>query len=309
MIAKKFILLLSFVILIYPIAHAQEEQLEEESAAVSLEDYTDEFQEKFFEALKQKGIENYDKAINLFLACKNLDPDSDVVDHELAKVYFADKKNMEAQEYASNALISEPGNFWFLSTLVMIMEEQGSVIENIKDHIPFGDEKLQHNLALLYYRKNNYKGALTVLESLRKSTFTEELMMKIRDSHEKSTVISEGVMATPGAPTESKDPFESFTTKIKELIELKDYTTLEKEASEALESFPSQPYFYYAMGMALHNNGKSEKAVEQLEYALDYLLDDAELAYKIYSELAAVHTVLGNTIKANMYLSKLKSGS
>lgn len=38
---------------------------EEESAEISLELYSDEFQEYFFEALKQKGIENYDKAINL----------------------------------------------------------------------------------------------------------------------------------------------------------------------------------------------------------------------------------------------------
>ena len=35
--------------------HAQEE---EESAAISLEENIDEFQEHFFEALKQRGIEN-----------------------------------------------------------------------------------------------------------------------------------------------------------------------------------------------------------------------------------------------------------
>ena len=51
--------------------YAQEEQ---ESAEVYLEEYTDEFQENFFEALKQKGIQNYDRAVDLFLKCKQLEP-------------------------------------------------------------------------------------------------------------------------------------------------------------------------------------------------------------------------------------------
>ncbi|NNL03175.1 MAG: hypothetical protein HKP39_12950, partial [Eudoraea sp.] len=69
---------------------------EEESAEVYLEDYTDEFQEAFFEALKQKGIENYDKAINLFLECKRLDITSNVVDFELANSYLANKQPIMA---------------------------------------------------------------------------------------------------------------------------------------------------------------------------------------------------------------------
>ena len=35
---------------------------EEESAEFFLEEYTDEFQNLFFEALKHKGIQNYDRA-------------------------------------------------------------------------------------------------------------------------------------------------------------------------------------------------------------------------------------------------------
>ena len=35
-----------------------------------LGDVSDGFQTAFFEAIKQKGIENYDKAINLLVKCK-----------------------------------------------------------------------------------------------------------------------------------------------------------------------------------------------------------------------------------------------
>ena len=49
---------------------AQEEEPDinvEETAELFLEDYSDDFQEYFFEGLKQKAIENHDKAIHLFL--------------------------------------------------------------------------------------------------------------------------------------------------------------------------------------------------------------------------------------------------
>ncbi|NNK10272.1 MAG: hypothetical protein HKP08_02920, partial [Flavobacteriaceae bacterium] len=88
----------------------------EESAEISLEENTDEFQELFFEALKQKGIENYDKAINALLKCKEIDPQSHVVDHELAKTYQLNNQFALAQEYALLALNSQAENLWYLNT-------------------------------------------------------------------------------------------------------------------------------------------------------------------------------------------------
>ena len=69
------------------------------------------------------------------------------------------------------------------------------------------------------------------------------------------------------------------------------------------------PWVYYYYGLALHRNGKSSEAAGILESALDFLIDNNDLQQKIYKELAAVYTALGNPSKANMYLSKIKSGS
>ena len=41
---------------------------EEESAELFLEEYTDEFQNLFFEALKQKGIQNYQLLVKIEVA-------------------------------------------------------------------------------------------------------------------------------------------------------------------------------------------------------------------------------------------------
>ena len=144
---------------------------EEESAELYLEDYTDEFQEVFFEALKQKGIENYDKAINLFLDCKRLEPENTVVDYELAKVYLLEKDFVSALEYSLASLNSEPANYWYLNTLLDVLLGQGRSIDEFKERIPYNDESLKENLALLYYKRSNYEAALAVLKELKDAGF------------------------------------------------------------------------------------------------------------------------------------------
>ncbi|MEL6483725.1 MAG: hypothetical protein AAFP96_02625, partial [Bacteroidota bacterium] len=91
---------------------------EEESAELFLDEYTDEFQETFFEGLKQKGIQNYDRAIQLFLDCKQLDAENPILDYELARAHFKNKTYVEAQEYGITALRTDPTNYWYLETLV-----------------------------------------------------------------------------------------------------------------------------------------------------------------------------------------------
>ncbi len=279
----------------------------EESAEVFLEEYSDMFQESFFEALKQKGIENYDKAANLLLECKLIDKENHVVDHELAKVYLIDKKYIQAREYAIAALLSEPENLWYLNTLVDVVQMQGSLLENIKSSIPFGNYTLKQNLALIYFRQKNYEGALRVIRDIKKSTFTEELSSKINDSIKKRDSKKEKEQVTSRSRV-TVNPLEGLKGQISKLINKNDWSALKELSDEALENYPSQPYFYYANGYALNRVAKHSEAVEVLETALDYILDDDLLLNRIYQELADAHTALNNSTKANMYIRMIKPG-
>ena len=59
----------------------------------------DKYQEYFFEALKQKGIENYDRSIKALLKCIDLDDSESVLYFELGKNYVL-LKNFGAAEEA-----------------------------------------------------------------------------------------------------------------------------------------------------------------------------------------------------------------
>lgn len=291
---------------------AQEEAPEidvEQSAEVFLEEYSDDFQENFFEALKQKGIENYDKAVNLLLKCKQLDDANRVVDHELAKAYYEDKKYTIGEGYAVEALTSEPDNPWYLETLVDILEKQGNSIDAVAARIPFDNAKLKENLALTYFKRGKYEYALEVLKEVKKSIFSEDLTSKINDSIEKIEAQRTSTSFSVENPNAiAKNPVQGYQLRIKGLIRTNSHTILLQVSEEALETYPSQPFFYYAQGYALNKASKPKKAIEVLEAGLDYLVNDIPLANKFYTELAAAYTATYNTVKANMYLSKIKPG-
>lgn len=305
---KKFLLwtVLGASIFTQSSIYAQEEQ---ESAEVYLEEYTDEFQENFFEALKQKGIQNYDRAIDLFLKCKQLEPNNSVVDYELAKSYLLDKKYIQAQQYAIEALLSEPTDYWYLDNLLTVLDKQGSPVESIKTQIPFDNRKLRENMAVVFFKTKKYQEALKVLEELGNTPLTDELTRKINDSLQKENdrpmtapVVKENVEGMEDSPVDL------LKSQIEALLAQSNYEEMLALSQEALDTYPLQPYFYYAYGTALNNTGNSNKAIEVLLSGLDYLLDDGRLENNIFKELSKAYTKIGNTQKANEYLNKINSG-
>jgi tetratricopeptide (TPR) repeat protein len=305
----RYIFLFALGLFLIPIpSSAQENDIkEEESSEVFLEEYTDEFQEKFFEALKQKGIENYDRAVNLFLECKRLDPNNSVLDHELAKAYLASKQLVLAQQYAIAALVDRPDNFWVLNTLVTIVQRQGSPLDVVRDKIPFNNSMLQENLAMIYFRQENYENALKLLNGMKNNAFSRELTSKINNSI-RSMERLENQRDTVIVKVEKENPMDNYVSIISGYLEKGDFKNAEAISVEAMENFPAQPYFYYANGLSLNRGKKHKEAIAVLELGLDYLLDDVDLANEMYKELVDANNALGNSSKANMYLSKIKTG-
>lgn len=291
--------------------YAQEDQeiQVEESSEVFLEDYSDEFQENFFEGLKQKGIQNYDRAINFLLECKRLQPENNVVDFELAKAYYLDKKNEVAQEYAIEALKDDPENYWYLHVLVSILKEQGNDVTVVESQIPYDNSILKENLAKIYFKEGSLELALKVLKTLKNSKSGTLLAKKVNDSLEKQEENKQTFSYTVTEENSGSSSIENYKNRIAGLMKMTGGNlSLLQVTEEALESYPSQPYFYYANGYALHKSGKSRDAIEILETALDYMINDIPLANKIYQELSDAYNAISNPAKANMYLSKVKPG-
>ena len=287
-------------------AHAQIEV--EESAEVFLEDYSDAFQEKFFEALKEKGIENTDRAINLLLECKAMEPDYVVLDHELAQAYLTTGELNNAMEFALECVIAEPENYWYANTLIKIMIRRNISMDQLQSTIPINNEELARNLTQSLFTNKRYKEALALANGLSPSPQTLHLIAKIEDSIAERALKKTSVTKEEKEPEVQNDPVTEYRIQLIKKMEENAVQEVLSMAMEASETYPSQPFFYFAHGWALHQQGEHKRALRSLETGLDYLIDDDALANSFYKVLASTHKSLGNASKANMYLSKVKSG-
>ncbi|KUJ62584.1 cytochrome C biosynthesis protein [Flavobacteriaceae bacterium CRH] len=129
---------------------------------------TDEYQDSFYESLKQKGIENYDKAIVSLEKCIKLKPNDAVAYFELGKNYLALKKYPDAQSSFEKATQLDPKNKWYWLGIYDVSFETKNyplAIEIIQKIIPF-DEEYKDDLISLYMITNQYDNALLTINEM-----------------------------------------------------------------------------------------------------------------------------------------------
>ena len=137
---------------------------------------TDDFQTAFFESLKQKGIENYDKAIVSLEKCLKLSPDNDVVLFEMGKNYLLQKEFKKAAEAFENASKINPKNKWFLNgsyDVAFQTDDFEKAIEIVQKLIAF-DSNFKEDLASLYMKTKQFDKALNVINQLNAEVGTSE---------------------------------------------------------------------------------------------------------------------------------------
>ena len=164
---KYYILVLLFGILIFP-QHQYAQVNFNQTPDDDLGNVEDRYQELFFEALKQKGIENYDRAIKALLQCVQLDNSEAAVYFELGKNYVQLKNFGAAENALKKAIAKEPDNEWYLDELYGVyyqLNDYDKALKTVKQLVKFHPD-YKEDLASLYFRNKKYKLALKVLDEL-----------------------------------------------------------------------------------------------------------------------------------------------
>ena len=160
------LLLLLFVLLCnsaVALAQTEPEQIKIES---------NKFQDLFYESLKQKAIENYDKAILALEQCLKFEPQNATVHFELGKNYLALKDYKNAYASFEHATQIDPTNKWFWVGMYDVNYatkdfERGIITIN---KLILFDPKFKEDLTSLYMNTGQYDKALALINELNETT-------------------------------------------------------------------------------------------------------------------------------------------
>ena len=128
------------------------------------------FQNYFYEGLKQKGIDNYNKAIDAFVKCAELFPERAVIFYELGDLYFKTKSYQRSESNLKRAIDLEANNFWFKEKLYHLYVHQNNynkAIETVKSLL-YKDKDYKEDLVNLYASAGQYDEAIAQIEVMDK---------------------------------------------------------------------------------------------------------------------------------------------
>ncbi|GAA4272207.1 hypothetical protein GCM10022258_15010 [Aquimarina gracilis] len=167
------------------IVFSQEIEPKQDVNIDDLGDVSDEFQENFFEALKQKAITNYDKAIEALDKCIEIDPKPNFLYSELGKNYLALKVFERAEYYFKKVLETQPNDKYVLELLYEVYFQQRKYKESVEvvEKLVVYDSMFKEQLANLYFLEQRYDDALAVLDELNEEygadTYRDQLRKRI----------------------------------------------------------------------------------------------------------------------------------
>ncbi|PTM07962.1 MAG: hypothetical protein DA407_09305, partial [Bacteroidetes bacterium] len=227
----------------------------------------DKYQEFFFEALKQKGIENYDRAIKALLKCVELDDSEPAVYFELGKNYVQLKNFGAAEDVLKKAIAKDSNNEWYLNELYGVYEQNkdfDNALKTIKLLVNFHPD-YKENLANLYFKNNKFKQALKILDDMdeeygyskSRDFLRNEIYDANGDDKDRIENLEERINTNP------KDE-QNYLKLIYRYSEQNDRKNAFKTAQKLLENLPSSNLVHLALYKFYLEDNETEKAISSM---------------------------------------------
>ncbi|QRM88760.1 tetratricopeptide repeat protein [Lacinutrix sp. WUR7] len=265
-----YILLFIFGILLFPQANYAQVDFNKKPDD-DLGDNEDAYQEFFFEALKQKGIENYDRAIEALLKCEKIDNSDPALFFELGKNYSQLKNFGAAEDALQKAIKKQPDNEWYLDELYGVYAKQNDLenaIKTVKKLVKYHPD-YKEDLATLYVKTKKYDDALKVLDEMDAELGVSTTRDRVRNMIYNAT-------------GNKKDQIENLEERVEDNPEEeKNYLSLifrysdnnEKEkafetAIKLLKSHPNSEMVHLALYKFYLDDNEAEKAVASMQIVL-----------------------------------------
>ena len=164
-------------------------------------------EDDFYEALEQRGIENYDKAIVSIQKCLEKEPKNAAFYYELGKNQLDLKNHIEAEAAFKKAVEFDNKQRWYWNGLYDVYFQTKAyekAIPVVQKLIEF-DPNMREDLVSLYMNTNKKEQALILLKEMEATSYLSRTMvfykLKLEESSEfakpKKETLEEGIKKNP----------------------------------------------------------------------------------------------------------------
>jgi tetratricopeptide (TPR) repeat protein len=193
----------------------------------------------FFSAIREKTIENFTLATELFNRVLQTDPANDASLYELANLKKLQNNYIEAQDLLEKAVTVKPDNEWYWVALADCYEKNNDIskLENVfNELLRLDPDKPDYyfDKANVYFLEKKYDEALAVYKQLEQLTgLTDEIIAKRQKIYLKQGKIDQAVA----------------------------------DIERMITANPSQIRYYLLLGELYNSNGLTDKALKVLQTA------------------------------------------
>lgn len=252
---------------------------------------SDDFQENFFEALKQKGIENYELAIEALRKAEKAAGDNP---ENLSVVYFEMGKNQvhlkqyaEAEENFKKVLQKEGDRVVVIEALYDLYYQKNdyaAAIPIVQQLIPFDDD-YKEDLANLYAKTQQFDKSLALLDELDEIWGESDIRDALRSQIYRATGNASGAIE------QLEERIDSNPKSEKEYLNLiylySDQGNAEKAfetAKTLLENNPNSELVHLALYKFYLDKGNSQQAMASMKKVFSSTQIDNESKHRVLAD-------------------------
>jgi tetratricopeptide (TPR) repeat protein len=247
----------------------------------------DEFQDAFYESLKQKGIENYDKAIESLEKCQQSQPENATVFFELGKNYLFQKNYEKAYQNFESATKIDPKNKWFwvgMYDVTYAKKDYNQSIILVQKLMEF-DKSYKEDLASLYMNTAQFDKALVIINELnategksdKRELYKADILKNTKFQGSEKDNLIDAINKNPKDEANYIALIYLYSNSNQEEKALQIAKDLEKE-------IPTSDWAQVSLFKFHLNNNDGEKAVEAMNIVLPSKKIDSKIKHRILNE-------------------------
>lgn len=246
-----------------------------------------EFENNFYEALKQKAIENYDKAIISLEKCLQKEPNNPEIHYQLGVNYLNQKNYVEAEKAFQKAVDLEAKQRWYWNGLYDVyyqIKDFNKAIPIVEKLVTF-DANMKEDLVSLYMNTQQFDKAKKVIDDIEsKGTLTkvmESYRMQIQSMSNgvkpKVSDLETAIKSNPKAEQNYIDLIYQYSSTNQEEKAFETALLLEKELPNSDLAHVSLVKFYI-------NTNDIPKATESYKRVVKSSKIDFKIKHRVLNE-------------------------